>query len=102
MCDETSGFDTKCLHGGWSGDPTTGAKGVPVYRTVRAPSSEPSPPLASSSTAGAEAVPRGCQLPRSRAAPCPLSTHLDTHRASKPHSNRLSTGGTRQVVATVC
>jgi len=38
MCDETSGFDTKCLHGGWSGDPTTGAKGVPVYRTVRPPS----------------------------------------------------------------
>ena len=27
------GFDTMCLHGGWKGDPTTGAKGVPVYRT---------------------------------------------------------------------
>ena len=33
MCDETSGFDTKCLHGGWSGDPATMSKGVPVYRT---------------------------------------------------------------------
>ena len=33
MCDEASGFDTKCLHGGWSGDPATMAKGVPVYRT---------------------------------------------------------------------
>ena len=33
MCDENSGFDTKCLHGGWSGDPATMAKGVPVYRT---------------------------------------------------------------------
>lgn len=34
MCDANSGFDTKCLHGGWAGDPATLAKGVPVYRTA--------------------------------------------------------------------
>ena len=33
MANENSGFDTIALHGGWDGDPTTGAKGVPVYRT---------------------------------------------------------------------
>ena len=28
------GFDTTALHGGYSGDPATNSRGVPVYRTA--------------------------------------------------------------------
>jgi len=34
MSDREFGFDTKCIHAGQLPDPTTGARGVPIYQTT--------------------------------------------------------------------